>query len=225
MQIIPLQYSPIRMISGGGSHSAVLTIGGALYMFGKNDFGQLGQSDRVNRWNPTLQQSLKAQKIAYVSLGDDHSAVITEEGGLFTWGAGMYGQLGHGSNNNEVLPKKVFELMGTKITQVSCGRCHTLVATEFGKIISFGLNGSGQLGIGSREAKTSPTVIRGSWAEVNVKDLLPRTANRSLIISPAFVSPDKEKFVLNVSKSDKHHDPVSDMAVEDEDEDLLTIKK
>jgi E3 ubiquitin-protein ligase HERC4 len=34
----------------------------------------------------------------------------------------MYGQLGHGSMSNEFLPRKILELMGSTVTQVSCGR-------------------------------------------------------------------------------------------------------
>lgn len=41
---------------------------------------------------------------------------------MFTCGAGMYGQLGHGGFTNEVLPKKVVELMGSVVTQICCGR-------------------------------------------------------------------------------------------------------
>jgi len=42
-----------------------------------------------------------------------------QEGGVFTCGAGMYGQLGHGTNTSEVLPRQVMELMGSRVTQVS----------------------------------------------------------------------------------------------------------
>lgn len=45
-----------------------------------------------------------------------------QDGGVFTCGAGMYGQLGHGGFTNEVLPKKVVELMGSVVTQICCGR-------------------------------------------------------------------------------------------------------
>lgn len=34
----------------------------------------------------------------------------------------MYGQLGHGGLTNEVLPRKVIELMGSTVTQICCGR-------------------------------------------------------------------------------------------------------
>lgn len=35
----------------------------------------------------------------------------------------MYGQLGHGSNSNEILPRQVMELMGSTVTQV----CYTKI--------------------------------------------------------------------------------------------------
>lgn len=41
---------------------------------------------------------------------------------MFTFGAGGNGQLGHNQTQDECLPKKVFELMGSTVTQVSCGR-------------------------------------------------------------------------------------------------------
>lgn len=46
----------------------------------------------------------------------------SQEGGVFTFGAGGYGQLGHNSTNHEINPRKVFELMGNEVTQISCGR-------------------------------------------------------------------------------------------------------
>lgn len=52
----------------------------------------------------------------------DHTAALTRDGGVFTFGAGMYGQLGHGSLVNEMVPRMVLELMGSTVTQISCGR-------------------------------------------------------------------------------------------------------
>lgn len=48
--------------------------------------------------------------------------LILQEGGVFTFGAGGYGQLGHYSTNHEINPRKVFELMGNVVAQISCGR-------------------------------------------------------------------------------------------------------
>lgn len=48
--------------------------------------------------------------------------LVSQEGGVFTFGAGGYGQLGHNSTNHEINPRKVFELMGNVVTQIACGR-------------------------------------------------------------------------------------------------------
>lgn len=48
--------------------------------------------------------------------------MLYQDGGVFTFGAGMYGQLGHGSAHSEALPRKVFELMGSAVTMLTCGR-------------------------------------------------------------------------------------------------------
>lgn len=47
---------------------------------------------------------------------------LCQDGGLFTFGDGSWGQLGHGSTNNELLPRRVLELMGTEVSQITCGR-------------------------------------------------------------------------------------------------------
>ena len=48
--------------------------------------------------------------------------IISQDGGVFCFGKGSEGQLGHGSSNHEVNPRKVIDLMGSDITQVACGR-------------------------------------------------------------------------------------------------------
>ena len=44
---------------------------------------------------------------------------LLQEGELLT---GTYGQLGHGTKHNEILPRKIMELMGSKVTQLATGR-------------------------------------------------------------------------------------------------------
>lgn len=75
---------------------------------------------------------------------------------MFTCGNGAYGQLGHGTLTNEVLPRKILDF-GSVVTQVACGRCHTLCWTNE-KLYSFGLNSNGQLGYASGN-KNSPFFV------------------------------------------------------------------
>lgn len=95
---------------------------GAIYGWGKNTCGQLGLNDEENKIFPTQLKTLRSIRVKYISCGEDFSAFLSADGGVFTCGAGMYGQLGHGSTANEILPRKVMELMGSTVTQISCGR-------------------------------------------------------------------------------------------------------
>ena len=44
-----------------------------------------------------------------MSLGADHSAVVMENGDLYTWGWNYYGALGNGTNVDSPIPIKIME--------------------------------------------------------------------------------------------------------------------
>ncbi|XP_055083199.1 probable E3 ubiquitin-protein ligase HERC4 isoform X2 [Periophthalmus magnuspinnatus] len=159
-----LQGIPFAQITAGGAHSFARTFSGAVFGWGCNKFGQLGLSDTNDRCFPTLLKSLRSQRVVYICCGEDHTAVLTKEGGVFTFGAGGYGQLGHNSTNHEINPRKVFELMGNVVTQIACGRQHTLAYTpSSSKMYSFGLGGNGQLGLKTTSNRKSPASVKGPW--------------------------------------------------------------
>ncbi|XP_059518550.1 probable E3 ubiquitin-protein ligase HERC4 isoform X5 [Myotis daubentonii] len=159
---------PFMQVAAGGAHSFVLTLSGAIFGWGRNKFGQLGLNDENDRYVPNLLKSLRTQKIVYICCGEDHTAALTKEGGVFTFGAGGYGQLGHNSTSHEINPRKVFELMGSIVTQIACGRQHTSAfVPSSGRIYSFGLGGNGQLGTGSTSNRKSPFTVKGNWCPYN----------------------------------------------------------
>ncbi|XP_055209653.1 probable E3 ubiquitin-protein ligase HERC4 isoform X10 [Gorilla gorilla gorilla] len=159
---------PFMQVAAGGAHSFVLTLSGAIFGWGRNKFGQLGLNDENDRYVPNLLKSLRSQKIVYICCGEDHTAALTKEGGVFTFGAGGYGQLGHNSTSHEINPRKVFELMGSIVTEIACGRQHTSAfVPSSGRIYSFGLGGNGQLGTGSTSNRKSPFTVKGNWYAYN----------------------------------------------------------
>uniref|UniRef100_A0A669B453 HECT and RLD domain containing E3 ubiquitin protein ligase 4 n=1 Tax=Oreochromis niloticus TaxID=8128 RepID=A0A669B453_ORENI len=166
-----LQGIPFAQISAGGAHSFALTPSGAVFGWGRNNFGQLGLNDCNDRYFPALLKSLRSQRVIYICCGEDHTAALTKLRGVFTFGAGGYGQLGHNSTNHEINPRKVFELMGNVVTQIACGRQHTLAFTpSSGKMDSFGLGGNGQLGTRSTSNRKSPALVKGPWVATNSEE-------------------------------------------------------
>lgn len=156
---------PIALLQCGGNHSFVISKSGAVFGWGKNVYGQLGVNDQLSKNFPTQLRTLRSIGVRYIACGDDFSVFLTQDGGVFTCGAGTYGQLGHGNYGNEILPRMVMELMGSTVTQIGCGRRHTLTFVPSRKrVYGFGLDGSGQLGAGKDCLKSSlPQTVHGPW--------------------------------------------------------------
>lgn len=73
-----------------------------------------------------------------VACGQHHTACITSNGEVYTWGNGKSGALGHGGWDQVDLPKKVEGLKD--IVKVECGNDYTLCMDKDGKLYSWGAN-------------------------------------------------------------------------------------
>ncbi|XP_019887375.1 probable E3 ubiquitin-protein ligase HERC4 isoform X1 [Ooceraea biroi] len=156
---------PIVFIACGGHHTIAISKSGVVYAWGLNTFGQLGLNDDINRSGPFQLPTLRNAKVCYAACGEEFSVFLTIDGGVFTCGAGMYGQLGHGTNTTEILPRQVMELMGSTVTQICCGKKHTLaLVPSRGRVYAWGLGGVGQLGNRIAQSATTPQVVLGPWA-------------------------------------------------------------
>ena len=70
---------------------------GAVFTFGKSKFAENAPS---KFW-------IKNDEVTLISCGDEHTAVVTKSGRLFTFGSNEWGQLGLGHNNNVIKPSCV----------------------------------------------------------------------------------------------------------------------
>lgn len=193
MRLTTLLGIPVAAIACGGNHSFLISKSSAVFGWGRNNCGQLGLNDETNRAYPTQLKTLRTLGVRFVACGDEYSVFLTNEGGVFTCGAGAYGQLGHGFNSNEMLPRMVMELMGSTISQVACGNRHTLaLVPSRGRIYGFGLGSSGQLGTRSTNNLNLPQVVVGPWVSPSGTTLLQsNNAQVSVVIHQIFSGGDQ----------------------------------
>ncbi|KAK9517170.1 hypothetical protein VZT92_025058 [Zoarces viviparus] len=151
---------PLVQVAAGGEQSFALSVSGAVFGWGGNDCGQLGLGDTTDRPTPTLVHYLNTKKTIYISCGKEHTAILTKNGAVFTFGSGQYGQLGHNSFGDELRPRLVAELWGAKVTKIACGRHHTLVLTDSKRVYSFGCGAQGQLGHGEESDPSVPLPVQ-----------------------------------------------------------------
>ncbi|XP_059174881.1 probable E3 ubiquitin-protein ligase HERC4, partial [Physella acuta] len=190
---------PVVQVAAGGNHSFILSKSGAVYGWGRNSFGQLGLNDTQDYDVPKQCRPLRTQRIKYICCGENHTACLTGDGRVFTFGTGTYGQLGHNSNNNEILPKQVIELSGSEVSQIACGRGHTLAyVPKSGRLYAFGLGGSGQLGLSSTENKNSPFAVQGPFSSgvISHSSMLVDNQGPDMVVKSVYAGGDQTFVVL-----------------------------
>ena len=148
-------------VSAGTYHNLVLTADGTAWSWGSGGNGRLGHGGRQRRLLPKKVEAFAGQRVVAVSAGYDHSLAITADGAVWSWGEGGYGQLGHGDEQDEHLPKKIEALAGQRVIAASGGTKHSLALTADGAVWSFGDGGHGKLGHGNEQRQLMPKKIEG----------------------------------------------------------------
>jgi hypothetical protein len=150
----------ITQVSTGNSHTCAVSSAGAVYCWGNNDYGQLGDTSTTDRTTPVAVTGLTG--VTQVSAGNEHTCARTSTGAVYCWGYNYYGQLGYGTTNNQPSPVAVTGLTGVTITQVSAGWNDTCARTSTGAAYCWGNNDYGQLGNGNLTSyQPSPVAVTG----------------------------------------------------------------
>jgi len=92
-------------ISGGGIHYCAIATGGALYCWGLNRFGQLGDGTTSNRNAPVA--VLGGLTFTSVSAGSDRTCGIATDGFAYCWGFNNGGALGDRTTTDRYTPVRV----------------------------------------------------------------------------------------------------------------------
>jgi alpha-tubulin suppressor-like RCC1 family protein len=124
-------------ISFGEGHAAGVSGEGEVFTWGKNDLGQVGQSVGHDKDVPTKMEILKGWDVRALACGAHHTVALTPED-VISWGANSEGQCGQGERAETlwVKPRSIKPLQGMYVSQVVCGKYHTLCVTATSQVQS-----------------------------------------------------------------------------------------
>ncbi|MFY0563436.1 MopE-related protein [Archangium lansingense] len=152
-------------IAAGWYHSLALSADGKVWVWGRNNTGQVGNGGTTNQTTPfavTLTGTASG-----IAGGGAHSLARTADGKVWAWGQNTFGQLGDGTSTTRFTPVQVPSL--SNIASIAAGGYFSLAVGTDGKGWAWGQNNMGQVGNGA----TSTT---GVITPVAVMDLTDATA-------------------------------------------------
>jgi alpha-tubulin suppressor-like RCC1 family protein len=141
--------------SSGGFTLQVVT-GGAVWAWGNNQSGQLGDGTVIN--HAIAEPVTGITSVTAVAAGGAHSLALKNDGTVWAWGSNSNGQLGDGTLNFHLSPNQVPGL--SNVIAIAAGQSHSLALEGDGTVWAWGNNGSGQVGDGtSGNNRLSPVQV------------------------------------------------------------------
>lgn len=173
--------SPVQTISGGTNWRSVsgysgIKTDGTLWTWGGNFDGQLGNGNIIDRSSPVQTVSGgTGWKLATTS--NQTTAAIKNDGSLWLWGSGSFGQLGtnlSGAAASRSSPVQTVSV-GTNWKSVTIGTAHTAAIKTDGTLWLWGCNTNGQLGNQNIINVSSPvqTISAGTnWKSISSTSIM-----------------------------------------------------
>jgi len=119
-------------------------------------------------------ESKAALKIVRVSCGMDHTLALTEQGRVFVWGQGSYGNLGTGTTDDRWVPTEIGMFISRPCSMVAAATKHSMALTRTGVVYSWGHGGNGRLGQGTR--LDTPHILHREKGMLYAASLVPAQA-------------------------------------------------
>lgn len=164
-------YSPVQVgtsswttATAGNDRHAAIRSDGALFAWGNNNNGQLGQSDLTHRSSPVQIGTSSWSQVAY---GPSHCVAIRSDGRLFVWGMNTNGQLGLNDRAHRSSPVQIDA--SSSWSQIALDENTTFAIRNDGALFTWGINNVGQLGQNDLIHRSSPVQVgTSSWSQVAV---------------------------------------------------------
>nr|CCI55326.1 PH01B001I13.22 [Phyllostachys edulis] len=116
-----------------------------IFLWGDVLGSMLGSED-LPKALPRLVGSTKMLDVQSIACGENHAAIITKQGEVFSWGKESSGRLGHKVNVSLSCPKIVKTLASVHVKVVAFGSKHTCAVTVSGELFEWG-EGANSLGL------------------------------------------------------------------------------
>ncbi|KAH6837020.1 Regulator of chromosome condensation family with FYVE zinc finger domain-containing protein [Perilla frutescens var. hirtella] len=150
-------------IWGEGTGDGV--IGGGLHRVGSS----LGV--KMDALLPKALESAVVLDVQNIACGGRHSAIVTKQGEIFSWGEELGGRLGHGVDADVLHPKLIDALSNTNIELVACGEYHSCAVTLSGDLYTWGDGHFGLLGHGNEVSHWVPKRVNGPLEGIHVSSI------------------------------------------------------
>jgi alpha-tubulin suppressor-like RCC1 family protein len=147
-------------VAAGLYHGLALSPTGAVFAWGWDIVGQLGNGSTNGSDVPVRVRLPGGAKIIGISAGFAHSVAVTTAGAVLAWGKNYNGDLGNGSTTDSDVPVEVTLPAGTKVTAIAAGSEHTLAVTSTGAVLAWGYNADGELGDGATTNSDVPVNVK-----------------------------------------------------------------
>ncbi|EDV22346.1 uncharacterized protein TRIADDRAFT_28793 [Trichoplax adhaerens] len=180
---LPETYQPSSVCCGIDC-SMVLCCDGCLLVCGSNranklslDTSDTGLVDEKHSLTRVPSMPLSSLSIEQVAAGTSHTAVITEDGKLYTCGVNTYGQLGYEQSKQRVSAKQVSSLNHKQIKYIACGDAFTIAVTADNEVYAWGKGSRGRLGLGTEKNFVEPQRITFNHYNFEILSLASRHGN------------------------------------------------
>jgi alpha-tubulin suppressor-like RCC1 family protein len=154
-----LQGKVVRSISCGLQHCAVVTDSNCLFTWGRGQHGRLGHGTGESEAIPRLVEGLLGTTVLSVSCGDYHTLCLTTSG-IYSFGLGLSGRLGSGSEEDQYDPVLIQgPLAGKTIIAIAAGGHHSAALVQPGVVYTWGGGAFGKLGHGDVASCLEPRLV------------------------------------------------------------------
>lgn len=147
--------------SAGEQHTVALAADGTVWAWGDNSVGQLGDGSTTGSLVPAPVTGLEGVRIVQVDAGYSHTMALSDDGRVYVWGHGFFGQLGDGQAASSAVPVLVEAAAfgGERVAGIDAGPYTSTAVTASGTGYAWGMGHQGQLGDGGGVSRSVPVAV------------------------------------------------------------------